>query len=35
MCENDYKVLLIKMIEKLENKRYLIAVYTYIKNLVE
>lgn len=31
----DYKKLIIKMVEKIDNKRILIAIYTYIKTLME
>lgn len=31
----DYKKLIIEMINKIDQKRYLVAIYTYIKTLLE
>lgn len=35
MKENDYKKIIIDMINKIDHKRVLVAIYTYIKTLVE
>ena len=35
MKTDDYKKLIISMVEKIERRRVLIAIYTYIKTLVE
>lgn len=34
MSKEDYKSSIIDMIGKTENKRYLIAIYTYLKTLL-
>lgn len=31
----SYKKLIIEMVNKIDQKRYLIAIYTYIKTLLE
>lgn len=35
MTEKDYKKLIIEMVEKIDRKGVLIAIYTYIKTLIE
>lgn len=35
MSKFDYKKLIIEMVQKTTNPKYLIAIYTYIKNLIE
>lgn len=35
MTANDYKKLIIEMVEKIDRKGVLIAIYTYIKTLIE
>ena len=35
MSGNDYKKLIIEMVQKTTNQKILIAIYTYIKNLIE
>lgn len=35
MKTDDYKKLIISMVEKIDRRRVLIAIYTYIKTLVE
>lgn len=35
MDNSDYKKLIIEMVNKIDQKKYLIAIYTYIKTLLE
>lgn len=35
MKEIDYKKFIIEMVEKIDRKKILIAIYTYIKTLME
>lgn len=35
MKESDYKKIIIDMIKKIDHKQILVAIYTYIKTLVE
>lgn len=35
MDNSSYKKLIIEMVNKIDHKRYLVAIYTYIKTLLE
>lgn len=35
MNSEDYRKLIIDFVNKIDNKKYLIAIYTYIKTLFE
>lgn len=35
MDNSDYKKLIIEMVNKIDQKKYLVAIYTYIKTLLE
>lgn len=35
MDNSGYRKLIVEMINKIDQKRYLIAIYTYIKTLLE
>lgn len=35
MNEKDYRQLIIQMVEKIDCKKILIAIYTYVKTLTE
>lgn len=35
MNNEDYRNLIIEMVKKIDHKRYLVAIYTYIKTLLE
>lgn len=35
MDNSSYRKLIIEMVNKIDQKRYLIAIYTYIKTLLE
>ena len=35
MDNSDYRKLIIEMVNKIDQKRFLVAIYTYIKTLLE